>query len=89
MCYKYCAASGCYEKIYGSATYCSKHNNVVTASTGSVSLTTTRQQREGLYNELADQVKSTGLEYEAKIQVTDERGRSVSWSAISRPPRNN
>ena len=51
---KYCAASGCYEKIDESLTYCSKHSQVSSSTTTSVA------------NSFADRAAKHGGEVEVK-----------------------
>jgi hypothetical protein len=90
MTWKYCAAANCYEKLYGSATYCSKHNTQITVGSGSSSITTTRESRAHLARELSDMVNETGNEFEYRIEVrTYKDGTNSSGQGlICRKPNN-
>lgn len=81
----YCAASGCYEKLYSSATYCSKHNTSVTLANNSAgtSITTTRNQRSQLADELNEYVDKTGKEWEYRIEVDSKN--NTKFGLIARP----
>ena len=84
-CWHYCAASGCYEKLYSSETYCYKHNASVTLANNSTgtSITTTRNQRAQLADELNEYVDKTGKEWEYRIEVDSKN--NTKFGLIARP----
>ena len=86
MCGKYCAASGCYEKVYdNNKVYCSKHDTSVTLynSSSGRSITTTRNQRAQLADELNEYVDKTGKEWEYRVEV--DSNNNTRFGLIARP----
>lgn len=72
---KYCAESGCYEKIDDSLTYCSKHSGVVTS-----------KERKEIAKELAKASEdlTSGSEIEFKREQKDSQGNYKSESLTVR-----
>jgi len=67
--------------------YTLERGAVITQSTSSSAISTTSTQRRQMAHEVARYARETDQELEYKIEVRDERGRSVSQVFSAKPPQ--